>query len=112
MSKPCLLKYEKKKTYTQKGSYPSCRPHMVKNLKVSTSWPKLSLQRWPTPRLQAGTKVSPQISEKAASPAEGSTSSSPFREKTRKITRPVKLRKNLNMRIYSNSAPHPKKTID
>jgi hypothetical protein len=30
-------------TYTQKGSYPSCKPHMVKYLKVSTSCPKFSL---------------------------------------------------------------------
>ena len=35
-----------------------------------------------TPRVQAGTKVSPEISVKAASPAEGSTNSSPFKENT------------------------------
>ena len=35
-----------------------------------------------TPRVQAGTKVSPDISVKAASPAEGSTNSSPFKENT------------------------------
>ena len=36
----------------------------------------------PMPRVQAGTNSSPWISVKAASPAEGSTSSSPFSENT------------------------------
>ena len=35
-----------------------------------------------TPNVQAGTKVSPAISVNAASPAEGSTNSSPFKENT------------------------------
>lgn len=45
-------------TYTQNGSYPSCRPHVVKNFNDSDSWPKLSLARWPGPSVKAGTKPS------------------------------------------------------
>ena len=72
-------------TYTQNGSYPSWSPHMVKYFRESTSCPKFSLHFCPIPRVQAGMKDSPLISVNAASPADGSTRSSPFREKTEKL---------------------------
>lgn len=42
--------------FTANGSKPSCRPQMVKYLRVLTSLPKFILATWQTPRLQTGIK--------------------------------------------------------
>ena len=42
-------------TYTQNGSYPSCSPHIVKYLSVSTLCPKFNLTFWPVANVKAGT---------------------------------------------------------
>lgn len=41
---------------TANGSYPSCRPQMVKYFRVLTSLPKFILPTWTTPRLHTGIK--------------------------------------------------------
>lgn len=42
--------------FTANGSKPSCRPQMVKYLRVLTSLPKFILATWQTPRLHTGMK--------------------------------------------------------
>lgn len=39
---------------TAKGSYPSCKPHIVKYFRVLTSFPKFILPTWDGPRLHTG----------------------------------------------------------
>lgn len=70
-------------TYTQNGSYPSCKPHVVKNFKVFTSCPNVNFAFCPTPSVKAGTKESPCTSAKDVSPPSASISNSPFKEKPR-----------------------------
>ena len=78
------LRIESCVTYTQNGSYPSCKPQVVKNFRVFTSCPNVNFAFWPTPRVKAGTKQSPCTSANEVSPPNASISSSPFREKPKR----------------------------
>lgn len=63
----------KKEAYTQNGSYPSCKPQVVKYLRVLESCPKFKRAFWPAPNVIAGTNPSPDITlSNASSEPDGS----------------------------------------
>ncbi len=69
-------------TYTQNGSYPSCRPQTVKYFSEFKSWPKQSFACSPQANVKAGTKPSPiSMSLKAVSLPHTSVKYSPFKVK-------------------------------